>query len=78
MESQGSTRLTLGVAQGKSEALSRHSCRAVVRTFLMLPPFDMVPHVVSPTVRLFSLLLLICNFASVMNSDVNICVLQWS
>jgi hypothetical protein len=40
-------------------------------TFLMLSPFHTVPHVVvTPTIKLSSLLLLNCNFATVMNHNI--------
>ena len=48
-------------------------------TFLMLQPFNTVPHaVVTPTIKLFLLLLLTYNFAAVMNCKVNIYVFRWS
>jgi hypothetical protein len=41
----------------------------------MLQPFNTVPHVVvTPNIKLFSLLLHNCNFASVLNCSVNICI----
>ena len=41
--------------------------------FLMLRPFNTAPHVVvTPAIKLFSLLLLNCNFATVMDHNVNI------
>ena len=51
-------------------------------TFLVLQAFNIVPHVVvnppPPTIKLFLLLLQNCNFATVMNHNVNICVFCWS
>jgi hypothetical protein len=45
-------------------------------TFLMLRPFDTVPHaVVTPNHKIISLKLHNCNFAAVMNQNVNICFL---
>lgn len=45
----------------------------------MLHPFNTVPHaVVTPSIKLFSLLLYNCNFVTVMNHDVIICAFQWS
>jgi hypothetical protein len=41
-------------------------------TFLMLWPFNTVPHVVTPNIELFLLLLHDCNFATAMNYNVNI------
>ena len=44
-------------------------------TFLMLQPLNTVPHVVlTPTIRLFLLLLHNCNFATAIDQNVNICV----
>jgi hypothetical protein len=44
--------------------------------FLMLRPFNIAPHAVvtppPPTITVFSLLLHDCNFATVMNHNVNI------
>ena len=44
-------------------------------TFLMLQLFNTVPHVVlTPTIKIFSLLLYYCNFSTVVNHNVNICI----
>jgi hypothetical protein len=48
-------------------------------TSLVLQPFTLVPHVVvAPNITLFLLLLHYCNFATVRNHNINICVFQWS
>jgi len=50
-----------------------------VSTFLMLPPFHTAPCVVvTPTIKLFLLLLHKCNFATVLNYNVNSWYVQWS
>ena len=50
-------------------------------TFLTLGPISTVFHVLvtsPPAIKLFSLLLRNCNFATGMIRTVNICVFQWS
>lgn len=55
----------------KSENTSSADKLIFHAAFLMLRPFNTVPHVVTPTITLFSLLLHDCNFATAMN---HICV----
>ena len=69
----------------KAEEEERHICKWKIllglwlSSFLVLWPFNTVPHVVvTPTIKLFSLLLHNCNFATVMNNNANICVFWWS
>jgi hypothetical protein len=53
-------------------AILKHTI-AVVLNLLMLGPFNTVPHVVvTPTRKLFSLAFYNCNFATIMNCNVNI------
>jgi hypothetical protein len=48
-------------------------------TFVMVWPFNAVPHVWWPlTIELFSLLLHNSNFATAMSHHVNICLFQWA
>ena len=60
-----------------------HRCLSVwysgLSTFLTLPPFNTVPHVVvAPTIKLLFLLPHDCTLATVRNSNINICVFRWS
>lgn len=77
---QGLAVLDLAVLQERSENKLRvRGVLGLVQwfpTFLMLGPFNTVPHIVvtiPPAVKLFLSLLLNCNFASVMNQDANMC-----
>jgi hypothetical protein len=50
---------------------SSHEREQWLSPFLMLRPFNAAPHVLTPTIKLFSMLLQNCNFSTVMSHNIN-------